>query len=74
MKGDYSQAGLMPSRYREQIDLPFAYLVFGIESCSRREEQRSPGGPFYRRAFIGLGLLSDLFVRDLVEITVLIGV
>src|SRR5258708_31651107 len=27
MKGDYSQPGLMPSRYLEQIDLPSAYLV-----------------------------------------------
>jgi hypothetical protein len=26
MKGDYSQLGLMPSRYLEQIDLPSAYL------------------------------------------------
>jgi len=26
MKGDYSQPGLMPSRYLEQIDLPSAYL------------------------------------------------
>jgi len=26
MKGDYSQPGLMPGRYLEQIDLPSAYL------------------------------------------------
>ncbi len=26
MKGDYSQPGLMPDRYLEQIDLPSAYL------------------------------------------------
>jgi hypothetical protein len=26
MKGDYSQLGLMPGRYLEQIDLPSAYL------------------------------------------------
>jgi hypothetical protein len=27
MKGDYSQPGLVPDRYLEQIDLPSAYLV-----------------------------------------------
>jgi len=26
MKGDYSQPGVMPGRYLEQIDLPSAYL------------------------------------------------
>jgi hypothetical protein len=26
MKGDYSQPGLIPGRYLEQIDLPSAYL------------------------------------------------
>jgi hypothetical protein len=28
MKGDYSQPGLMPGRYLEQIDLPSPYLVY----------------------------------------------
>jgi hypothetical protein len=32
MKGDYSQPGLMPGRYLEQIDLPSAYLVYAVVS------------------------------------------
>ena len=32
MKGDYSQPGLMPGRYLEEIDLPSAYLVYAVVS------------------------------------------
>jgi hypothetical protein len=44
MKRDYSQPGLMPGRYLEQIDLPSAYLVYAVGSRLRQKRQLSPGG------------------------------
>jgi hypothetical protein len=48
MKGDYSQPGLMPGRYLEQIDLPSACLVYAVGSRLRRKIQLSPGGESFR--------------------------
>jgi len=42
MKGDYSQPGLMPGRYLEQIDLPSAYLVYAVGRRLRRKQQLTP--------------------------------
>ena len=67
MKGDYSQPGLMPGHYLEQIDLPSAYLVYA-EVVSGRRLQLSPGG----RAVSYRLVSSARFLRDLAEITVLI--
>jgi len=43
LKGDYSQPGLMPGRYLEQIDVPSAYLVYAVGNRLRRKLQLSPG-------------------------------
>src|SRR6202035_5155004 len=39
MKGDYSQPGLMPCRYLEEIELPSAYLVYAVERRLRGRAQ-----------------------------------
>jgi hypothetical protein len=48
MKGDYSQPGLMPGRYLEQIELPSAYLVYAVERRLRGQAQVTPGGTSFR--------------------------
>jgi len=46
MKGDYSQPGLMPGRYLEQIDLPSPYLVYAEVVSGGRYNFRQGGAPF----------------------------
>jgi hypothetical protein len=48
MKGDYSQPGLMPGRYLEQIDLPSAYLVLCGWKASPEEATTYAGGASFR--------------------------
>jgi hypothetical protein len=67
MKGDYSQPGLMPGPYLEQIDLPSAYLVYAEVVSGGRLQL------FARGRTVSYRLISSArFLHDLAEITVLI--
>jgi hypothetical protein len=48
MKGDYSQPGLMPGRYLEEIDLPSACLAYAVGRRLRSEQQLTTGGASFR--------------------------
>jgi hypothetical protein len=66
LKGDYSQPGLMPGRYLEQIDLPSAYLVYRLGGVSGEGNNLRPAAHRFASLIpIGrsLGIFSKITVK-----------
>jgi hypothetical protein len=70
MKGDYSQPGLMPGRYLEQIDLPSAYLVYAVGRRLRRRQQLTPAAHRFA-SLIPIGRSLGIFSKITVSRTIL---
>jgi hypothetical protein len=70
MKGDYSQPGLMPGRYLEQIDLPSAYLVYAVERRLRGTSTTYAGRRIVSHPSIPIGRSRGIFSKITITVEV----